>query len=482
MNCAIYIRVSTDEQAQEGFSIEAQKRRLLAYAESQDWIVTEIFVDDGYSAKDTNRPELQRLFGIINQFNILLVYKLDRLTRSAADCDKILKMLDKNNVSFQSASESFETRTATGRLFIRIIADLAQWERENIAERVRFAMEQMVYEGKRPGAKLPYGYDKSGIIESEAEIIREIRNQFMSGQGYKSIALNLNRAGKLRRGKQWSQSTVGYTLENPFYAGIIRFGTKNQDGKYVNSKRSERVDCIFSDSDHPAIWSKDEYDEHTELIKRKSNGGFSQIKDYWFSGVLRCGRCGSAMFGRLTTKKQLKELKRTQYYICSKKHDGRDCDMPTIRQVHVEHLLIQEMSQKFADAADLKTESERLKKVEVKKNDHDQLKLQLSKIKERRKKWQYLFAESMMTSDELRERLKSDEREEKEIQSQLEEPVTIATADLKSFLDFWKVADDLEKKKLIQTTFNRLTLHTDETNVKGVKNRFFDASLEVIYQ
>jgi len=392
-------------------------------------------------------------------------------------------MLDKNNVSFQSASESFETRTATGRLFIRIIADLAQWERENIAERVRFAMEQMVHEGKRPGGRMPHGYDKDGnIIDEEAKVIREIRNQFMSGMGYKTISLSLNRSGRLRRGKEWRQSTVSYTLENPFYADVIRFGSKNQDGKYVNTKRSERVDCIFSDSDHPAIWTKDEYDEHIEMIKRKSFGGYSQIKEYWFSGVLRCGKCGSAMFGRLVNKKQ-KVMTRTQYYICSRKHDGRDCDMPTFRQVHVEHLLMREMESKFADASDLLQESKRLKKIESKKSDHDQLRSQLVKIKERRKKWQYLFAEGMMTSDELRERLKSDEKEEKDILSRLEEsPVIIGKAELKSFLDFWHIADDLEKKKLVQTTFSRLILKTDLTHVKGVKNKFFDASLEVEYQ
>lgn len=336
-----------------------------------------------------------------------------------------------------------------------------------------------MHEGKRPGGRMPYGYDKDGnIIEKEAQVIREIRKQFMSGVGYKTISLTLNRSNRLRRGKEWRQSTVSYTLENPFYAGIIRFGTKNQDGKYVNSKRSERVECIYSDSDHAAIWTKDEYDEHIEMIKRKSFGGYSQIKEYWFSGVLRCGKCGSAMFGRMVSK-----AKRTQYYICSRKHDGRDCDMPTFRQAHVEHLLMREMESKFADAADLKDESERLRKMESKKNDHDQLRSQLVKIKERRRKWQYLFAEGMMTSDELRERLKSDEREEKTIQSQLEETLPIIrVAELKSFLDFWHIADDLEKKKLVQTTFSRLVLKTDLTHVKGVKNKFFDASLEVEYQ
>jgi site-specific DNA recombinase len=482
MNCAIYIRVSTDEQANEGFSIEAQKRRLLAYAESQDWTVTDIFIDDGYSAKDTNRPELQRFLFMVDQFNILLVYKLDRLTRSAADCDRLLKLLDQNSVSFQSASESFETRTATGRLFIRIIADLAQWERENIAERVRFAMEQMVHEGKRPGARLPFGYSKDGtIIEEEAEIIRDIRRQFLDGYGYRTIALNLNRSGRFRRGKEWRQFTVGYTLENPYYAGIIRFGTKNSQGKYVNGKRGEKVDCIYSESNHPAIWTQEEFEEHMELIRRKAFGGYSRIKEYWFSGVLRCGRCGSAMVGRLTTKRETKKgTKRTQYYVCSNRHEGRECDMPIFRQIHVEHLLLNEMQSKYVIESDIANES----RITKKKSDIENLKSQLNKIKERRKKWQYLFAENMMTSEELRERLKADEQEEQDIQSRLQEipsaPINIA--ELKTFIDFWNVADDSEKKKLIHATFENLMLHTDLTKVKGVRNKFFDSKIELKYQ
>ena len=100
LRCAVYIRVSTIEQATEGFSIDAQKRRLLAYAESQDWNVSGIYVDDGYSAKDLNRPQMKCMLSdmLENRFDIVLVYKLDRLTRSAADCDHLLKLFESHKV------------------------------------------------------------------------------------------------------------------------------------------------------------------------------------------------------------------------------------------------------------------------------------------------------------------------------------------------------------------------------------------------
>lgn len=95
MKAAIYIRVSTDEQANEGFSIEAQKRRLLAYADSQDWEIAEVYIDDGWSAKDLKRPEMQRMMKDVSNklFDVVLVYKLDRMTRSSTDCDQLLKLL-----------------------------------------------------------------------------------------------------------------------------------------------------------------------------------------------------------------------------------------------------------------------------------------------------------------------------------------------------------------------------------------------------
>jgi site-specific DNA recombinase len=449
LKVAIYIRVSTDEQANEGFSIEAQKRRLLSYADSQDWQVVEIYLDDGYSAKDLERPAMKEMIKAVKLklFDVVLVYKLDRMTRSTIDCDYLLKLLERNEVKFQSATESFETRTATGRLFIRLVADIAQWERENTAERVRFGMEQMVIEGKRPGGKLPYGYDKEGnIVPEEADLIRKIRSDFMNGMGYKSLAMQLNRSGKFRRGKEWSQSTVAYTLENPFYAGIIRFGSKKPDGTYANHKRDEKVKCIYSEGAHEKIISKEEYDEHVDFMKRKSNGGFSQIKDYWFSGVLRCGRCGSAMFGRLTTKRSKKdgEIVRTQYYICSKKHDGRSCDMPVFRQIHIEKLLKDYIDQTKLDQSLISEKAEKIiEEKEKATKEVDWVNTELARIRARRKKWQYMFAEELMTAKELKLCLDEDAAEENKLQTKLNEIESQSNEtqnfdQLTEFMAFWE--------------------------------------------
>ncbi|EJW19942.1 recombinase family protein [Paenibacillus alvei] len=493
MKTAIYVRVSTDEQAEEGYSIEAQKRRLLAYIESQDWTLFDIFIDDGYSAKDLERPEMKRLLHCIseNMIDVVLVYRLDRLTRSASDCDKLLKLFEEHSVKFQSSTESFETRTAAGRLFIRLIADIAQWERETIAERVRFGMEQKVREGKRPGAKFPYGYDKKGIqVVEEVKIIKRLRYMYMVERlSYKKIAEQLYIEGVDRRGYAWTAYTVQLTLENPFYAGIIRFGSKLPNGKYTQRNVEERVECVYGDSQYEAIWTIEEFKEHTERMKSRSSNGYSRKLDYWFTGLLRCGRCGAAMFGRLTTKRSLKDgtIVRNPYYWCSNRKSNNSCDMPMFRQSHVEHLIMEHINKIVFDQELMESGHHDFEE-EAKKNSKEiaKIKRKLDEFSKRKKKWQYMFVEDLITFEELRERLK-EEDENTEIESKklnslnVDSGFIIDTPRLIRLRDAWNFADDSEKQELLRTIFNTITLKTECRNVKGVKNKFFDAEIEVKY-
>jgi site-specific DNA recombinase len=498
MRVALYIRVSTDEQANEGFSIEAQKRRLISFADSQDWNIADIYIDDGYSAKDLKRPEMKRMIDDVKdqKFDVVLVYRLDRMTRSTTDCDYLLKLFEMHQVKFQSSSESFETRTATGRLFIRLVADIAQWERENIAERVRFGMEQKAHEGKRPGGRVPFGYDaEEKQIPEEVELIREIRNLYMYGDssgkllGFDKIARTMNVKGKLRRGFEWSGATVQTTLENPYYAGIIRYGTKLANGKYPIRKKEERVHCIESTGSHEVIWSQEEFKELISLMKSRGGSGYSRKQEYWFTGTLRCGRCGSSMGGRLTTARSLKDgtIIRTAYYMCQKRRDGRSCDMPMFRQVHVEQLVMDYIDRIRADHRVTLKESGKLR-IETKSNQKmiQDLQRELANMNERRKKWQYMFVESLITSDELRLRMAEESKKEETIREKLKElnhyanPSTAITEQLIEMSEIWPMLNDQERGEVIRTVFGEIVLYTPLAKIKGVKGMTFESSIKSV--
>lgn len=493
MKAAIYIRVSTDMQVEDGFSIEGQRTRLHSFCQSQDWEIFDEYIDEGYSAKDLNRPDMQRLLGDMEErkFEVILVYKLDRLTRSVGDLHGLLKTFDLYSVKFKSATEIFETTTAMGRFFITLVGAMAEWERGTISERVRFGVEQMIVEGRRPGGIVPFGYTKEEIlIPEEATLIREVRDLYLSGIGYKSIAMKMNREGKLRRGNDWTAATVSYTVENPYYAGILRLGSKTPSGNYVNSKRDDRVNCIYGDGSHESIFTRLEYEVTKEFMARKTHGGYSQIKTYWFSGVLRCGRCGAAMFGRLSNKRSLKtgETVRTQYYICSNKHSNSSCDMPTFRQVHIEYLMMEYISRIKSDVDMISKESKNLVTAEDKKVDEmAEAKKELSKITGRREKWQYMFVEGLISKEEVRKRILAEDANEKEVRQLIASNQSTVSGipkldGLAEMEELWKVLDDTEKKDMIFTLFKKITVNTNLTNVKGVKNKFFDAYVaEVLF-
>lgn len=490
MKTAIYIRVSTDMQVEDGFSIEGQRTRLISFAESQDWEINDFYIDDGYSAKDLNRPEMKRMLQDMEdkKFDVILVYKLDRLTRSVADLHALLKTFDLYSVKFKSATEIFETTTAMGRFFITLVGAMAEWERGTISERVRFGVEQMVVEGRRPGGVLPYGYTQAGeLILEEAELIREARDLYMSGMGYKSIAMKLNREGKLRREHEWTSATVAYTLENPFYAGIIRLGSKTPQGNYVNSKRDDRVKCIYGDGSHQPIFTREEYEETKNFMERKSHSGYSQIKTYWYSGVLRCGRCGGAMFGKLSTKRTTSRgTIRTQFYICSNKHHGSSCDMPIFRQVHVEHLVMEYINKVQEDMDKLKMESLEMVAEEGKKTSEiDKAKRELAKITERREKWQYMFVEGLITKDGIRQKMLEEDTAEQEARQRIANNQKSLSGipklvELAGLAEAWLYLDDDEKKDYVYTVFNQITINTNLTKPKGVKNKFFDAYIQEV--
>jgi site-specific DNA recombinase len=494
MRVVIYIRVSTTEQAEEGYSIRAQRSLLIEYAKANGYEVTEIYIDEGLSAKDMNRPQLKRLLADAKSgmFDAVLVYKLDRFTRSARDLYDMLDMLAQYKVGFISKQERFDTTSAMGRLMIGVIAVIAQFERELISERVRMGQEQRTKEGKKHG-RFPFGYDKDGnLIPEEFEQLRLIRQLYMVEQlGFKSIAMRMGQLGLTRRGTEWRTASVALALENPFYAGIIEYGGKRPDGKYPQRMRELLVDVIRVDSPHPVIWSKEEYKEHIRMMRKRTNGSYSRKFEYWFTGLLRCSRCGGRMNGSLVLGRQRADgvTPRKPYYKCNNRVDSGKCDMPMFRQEHIEHLLMNYIQALRVNKDITKEEQKRMKDAEKNRDQMiAKIKRDLSAVKERIKKWQYMFVEELISAADLRHELDEENKKEVELNNKLEELQMMdkETNEMKELLfqmhDIWADIEDAEKKELLNSLFDEIKIFTDVTSPKGKKNEFFDARIEVIYR
>lgn len=221
MKAVGYVRVSTEKQAGEGVSLEAQQAKILAMAVVQGVEIGEMIVDAGESAKSLGRPGMETLLKLVDQGKVktVIVAKLDRLTRSVKDLAVLLDRFQKRGVALVSVAESLDTASAAGRLVLNIMVSVSQWEREAIGERTKDAMSHKKAKGERVG-NLPYGKalgsDGIHLVENQAErnVLAKMRELRDSGLSLRAIAARLNEAGsKTRRGVPWRHEYVANALK-----------------------------------------------------------------------------------------------------------------------------------------------------------------------------------------------------------------------------------------------------------------------------
>jgi Site-specific recombinases, DNA invertase Pin homologs len=245
------MRVSTEDQVKEGFSINAQKEKLTKYAEVNDWDIYDYYIDEGVSGKNIkNRPEMSRLIKDVNNDKIrnILVYKLDRLTRNVSDLINLIDLFEKQNCAFNSQTEKIDTSNAVGRMFVKMLGIFAEFERENLAERVAFGYEQKTREGNYTNTNGVYGYNYIigkglEVNEDEKEIVKDIYESYLSGNSMLSICKKLNTEKiSTKRGGIWAGSTIRSILTNPLYIGKIRYSVNNKSKQFeVAGKNIETI-------------------------------------------------------------------------------------------------------------------------------------------------------------------------------------------------------------------------------------------------
>ena len=273
---AVYIRVSTDAQREEGYSIDAQKEMLEAYLVSKGIKSFEHYLDGGFSGSNLDRPEMKRLISDVksNKISTVIVYKLDRLSRSQKDTLYLIEdVFNPHNVDFISLNESMDTSTPLGRLMLGILSAFAQLERENIRERTRMGMRERVKSGLwMGGGRVPFGYDydkQKGIIvpNSNAEIVRKMYELYLDGYSTSKIA-----------------EIVGLKYEKLAYQILTR---KSNCGYIVYND----VEYLGR---HESIISLDTYNKAMELMKKRSVSKLQNV-NYLLTGLMLCGKCGAKM-------------------------------------------------------------------------------------------------------------------------------------------------------------------------------------------
>ncbi len=335
---ALYCRVSTDEQAREGVSLSEQQERLKAYCLAMGWNTKLIvYVDDGYSAKNIDRPKLNALIKAVKNREIskIMVTKLDRISRKLLDLLNLIDLFQEHEVSFISISESFDTNTPSGRLTLQVLGAVAEFERERIRERVFENMYHAASNGKWL-TQSPYGYkleEKELVIdEKEAEIVKSVFNLFLEkGFGYYAIAKQLNEKGILSKFKKdWSIRTIKLMLTNPVYKGTLVWNRKDSSKK----KRTEKNDAewVVIDDCLSAIIEKNVWDAVQKKVNSKQIAPRAKTSPHLLGGILKCGKCGKGMSIGWSGSKN----NRYRVYRCSANKNKGTCTSKQYRADEVE--------------------------------------------------------------------------------------------------------------------------------------------------
>ena len=351
VRCAIYTRKSSEEGLQQDFnSLDAQRESAEAYVRSQaheGWTCLEDRYDDGgFSGGNTERPALKRLMADIDSGRIdcVVVYKVDRLSRSLLDFARLMEVFERHSVSFVSVTQAFHTGNSMGRLMLNVLLSFAQFEREIISERTRDKIAATRRKGKYSGGRPVLGYDvlqapggsRLVVNEDEAERVRQIFDLYLDRHSLVATAAELNRRGW--RTKQWTThkgTTMGgrpfdkmslyALLSNVVVIGKVRHKTAVYDGE------------------HPAIVGAGVFEHVQALLKQNGRSGGTAVRNKYgalLKGILRCSSCNCGMFHSYSSKKG--SGIKYRYYQCLKasKRGWHCCPGPSVPAEAIEQFIV----------------------------------------------------------------------------------------------------------------------------------------------
>nr|WP_239585993.1 recombinase family protein [Bacillus mesophilus] len=481
---AIYCRVSTEEQASEGYSISAQLQTLRQYAYLYGWQIAEEYVDEGISGKDIKgRPAMQRMISDVekDKFQAVLVWKISRLSRNMLDTLVLLDKFEEYDVKFISYSENFDTSSPIGKLVVQLMASIAEMERNTLSENVKLGMTQRAKEGSWNGG-LVFGYDsieKELVVNSkESEIVQLIFNLYAEGNGLKAIANHLNKAGyRTKHDKHFSINGISTILDNPIYNGKIRWlQVENWDKK---RRRGKNANPILVDGKHEAIISG----EFWNIVQaRRQSKSFKQRQSnepFLLSSILRCPNCGQGMVPSITTSTQKDGSKRKhRYYVCGVFHNkgSAACKANSVKAYDAEDAVINRIKEFLNDSASFSQTIENINKDTVHTNvklkeQLETIETELKEANAMQEKYMEAFEQNIFPVSILQERLqklaksKNDlEQKKNELSVQLSSsdskviPPDVVRHLLEKYVQAFQQSSREKRKQLFQLLLNKITI------------------------
>ena len=303
--CGLYLRVSTEDQAREGFILPEQRERLETFCKFKGYEIVDYYEDAGISAKTGNyRPEFERLKEDIKskRINTIIALKLDRITRSIFDWEKLMTFLDENDAYIDCANDEVNTTNANGKMVSRLLMSVSQNEIERTSERTKVGLAGAIKQGHLP-SQAPLGYkheNKKLVIDySTKDIVVRIFELYYNGNSYQTISNILNEEQVLGK-TNWRDSTITAILENEVYKGDFVHGKRTKHPTYYENV----VEPLVSKE----MW------EDCQAQKKKNSRAYQRTLTYLFLQKIRCPRCNNLMGGKATKKKNENVY---YYYYCN---------------------------------------------------------------------------------------------------------------------------------------------------------------------
>ncbi len=515
---AIYCRVSTEEQSENGYSIDEQERLLEEWCKKMGYVIYKCYSDRGISGKNIkDRPALKELLSDAKagKFDMVISWKINRVSRKLEDVLKIVSLLEKNNITFKSYSEPFETDTPAGRMQFQMMALIGEFERGTIAQNVKMGMIAKAKSGNWCGGRV-LGYDlvpnnspeeekkgknKLEINEKEAEIVRFIFNEYSKGKGYKAITNKMNKLGyKTKKGNNFSVGSIRDILTNPVYIGEIRYNVRQNWSE--KRRRNINPNPIRVKGKHEAIIDRELWDK-VQLILESKKGKPSRIYDgeYPLTGILRCPKCGAGMvISRTTNTLADGTKKRIAYYCCGNwKNKGTSvCNSNTIRVDKANEYVFKKIEELVSNEAMIKAvvkniNKERKDKVKLAKRLLSDIDKELEKLDKRKRKIFEAYEDDIITKeefqirkDELNEKIRNLEEEKKPLLKTISEEVSeeIPYEFIKDILmNFSKILNSSvsreQQKKLLHMIISEITMN-ESREIESIKLNINDKLVEYL--